>query len=391
PLTNNDPSLKSVFATKETIWREEITFARWAYDACIPFNALHSPYFQSAIDAMVGIGRGFKEPSYHEIRVGLLKDYKKECQLPVETYRSSWESNGCTIMLDGWIDNKQRTLINFLVYCFARLTFIKSVDASDAVDAPTLVNLFHEVEWVGPKNVVHVVTNNAANYVAAGRLLHEKYDNIYWTPCARHCLNLLLKDIASMPHVDSLVSRASQILIFVTMFVYNHITFLSWLRKRSGWLEFVRPAITRFAACLITLKSSIYNHKHDLQALVTSKHYTSHKLAKTSKGKNFSYIILDAKFWDDCLLAIKVAAPIIRLLRIIDSNEKPSLGYVYDSMFRAKVAIKNVFDNQKKWYKPYTNLLKEHWGHLRKNLHVVAYYLNPAFMYYSNKMDKLEI
>ncbi|GAV66656.1 DUF659 domain-containing protein, partial [Cephalotus follicularis] len=280
---------------------------------------------------------GFKGPSYHEIRVGLLKDCKKECQLLVETHRSNWENNGCTIMTDSWTDNRQRTLINFLVYYPAALTFIKYVDASDAMkDAPTLVNSFFEVvEWVGPSNVVHMVTDNTTNYTAAERLLHERYDNIYWSHCAAHCLNLLVKDISSVPHMDYLVSRASQIIIFV----YNHITLLSWLRKRSEWMEIVCPAMTRFATSFITLKS-IYDHKSDLQALVTSKHYTNHKLSRTSKGKSFSSTILDNKFWDDCLIAIKVAAPIIRLLRIVDSDEKPLLGYVNEGMFRTKMTIK---------------------------------------------------
>ncbi|GAV69842.1 DUF659 domain-containing protein, partial [Cephalotus follicularis] len=181
------------------------------------------------------------------------------------------KKNGCTIMAHGWTDNRQRTLINFLVYCPVGLTFIKSVDASDAVkDAPTLVNLFFEVvEWVGPSNVVHMVTDNAANYTTAERLLHERYDNIYWSPCAAHCLNLLLKDISSMPHMDYLVSRASQ----VTIFVYNHITLLSWLRKRSRWMDIVRPAMTRITTSFITLKS-IYDHKPNLQALVTKKKWS---------------------------------------------------------------------------------------------------------------------
>ncbi|GAV75401.1 LOW QUALITY PROTEIN: DUF659 domain-containing protein, partial [Cephalotus follicularis] len=347
-----------------------------------------SPYFQPAIDAMLGIGREFKGPSYHDIRVGLLKDCKKGCQLLAETYRSKWQSSGCTIMADRWTDNRQRSLINFLVYCPDGLTFIKSIDASDAVkDASTLFHLFSEVvEWVGPSNVVHVVNDNAANYVVAGRLLHEKYESIHWSPCVAHCLNLLLKDIACMPHMDNVASHASQ----VTVFVYNHITFLSWLRKRSGWIEIVRPAMTRFATSSITLKS-IYDHKHDLQAFVTSKHFTS-KLANTSKGKKICSTILDMKFWDDCSIAIKIVAPVVRLLRIVDSDEKPSLGYVYDGMFRAKIAIKNLFNNKKRWYKSYTNLLKQWWDrHLRKKLHAVASFLNPAFMYDPNKMEKLEI
>ena len=103
-------------------------------------------------------------------------------------------------MTDGWSDQRQRTLINFLVYCPTGITFVKSVDASDIVkDARTLCNLFCEViEWFGPTNIVHVVTDNAANYVAAGKLIQEKYEHIFWSPCAAHCLNLLLKDIGSI-------------------------------------------------------------------------------------------------------------------------------------------------------------------------------------------------
>ena len=45
-------------------------------------------------------------------------------------------------------------------------------------------------------------------------------------------------------------------------------------------------------------------------------------------GKLVSSIILNNKFWEDCLLMIKIATPIIKLLRIVDADEKPSLGYV---------------------------------------------------------------
>ena len=63
-------------------------------------------------------------------------------------------------MGDSWVDNKQRTLINFLMYCPEGISFVKFVDASDTIkDAINLFQLFDEViEWVGPLNVVHVVT-----------------------------------------------------------------------------------------------------------------------------------------------------------------------------------------------------------------------------------------
>ena len=78
----------------------------------------------------------------------------------------------------------KKTLMNFLVYCLQRISFVKFVDASYIVkDATNLFRLFDEViEWIGPVNVVHVVTNNAANYVAIGRLISYKYKHINWSP-----------------------------------------------------------------------------------------------------------------------------------------------------------------------------------------------------------------
>ncbi|KAF7841403.1 hypothetical protein G2W53_003701 [Senna tora] len=293
----SQPTLKSVLSSKEAIYKAKMAIAKWFCDACIPFNAINSPYFQEAVDAVAAIGPGFKGPSYHELRVNLLGDCKKECQLLVENHRSNWAKTGCTIMADGWSDQRQRTLINFLVHCTAGVIFVKSVDASDLVkDAQMLFNLFSEViEWVGPSNVVHIVTDNAANYVAAGRL-----------------------DIGSMPFVSSVASRASK----VTIFVYNHMTFLAWLRKRE----------------------------------------------------------------------VKIVAPIVHLLRIVDADEKPSMGYVYEGMHRAKKAIKEMFKGKKEMYKPYTDIIKARWHkHFRCDLHAAAYYFNPAFFYDEKFVEKNNI
>lgn len=255
-------------------------------------------------------------------------------------------------------------------------------------DTQTLCNLFSEViEWVGPANVVHIVTDNAANFAVVGRLLHQKYENIFWSPCAAHCLNLLLKDIGSMPHIADLASKASK----VTTFVYNHMIFLSWLRKREGWKEIVCPGLTRFDTTFITLKN-IYDRKHDLQALVVDKHFASLWLAKTTAGKVVSAIILDNKFWNDCFTIAKLVAPIIRVLRIVDEDEKPSMGYVYEAMQRAKNAIKEMFRNRKSRYKPYTDIIKARWDRqLKHNLHAAAYFLNPAFLYDEKFCEKKRV
>lgn len=174
------PSIKAAFQTKERKRQVDLAVARVFYEACIPLIAVNSPYFQQMINAVSLFGE-YQAPSYYDLRTNLLVESKKELQLLVDTYRVSWEEYDCTIMGDGWKDKRQRCLINFLVYSPNGITFLKSVDASDIVStAANLCDMFSEVvEYVGSKNVVQMVTDNAANYKAAGRLLNEKYPHIF--------------------------------------------------------------------------------------------------------------------------------------------------------------------------------------------------------------------
>ena len=102
------------------------------------------------------------------------------------------------------------------MYCLEGISFVKFVYASDIVkDATNLFQLFDEViKWVGPLNVVHVVTDNTTNYVVVGRLISQKHKHINWSLHASHCLNLIFKDIGKMDHVAELVRRVSKVKFF---------------------------------------------------------------------------------------------------------------------------------------------------------------------------------
>lgn len=45
------------------------------------------------------------------------------------------------------------------------------------------------------ENVVQIKTDNAVAYVAIGRILQDKHRTLFWSPCATHCLDLLLEGI----------------------------------------------------------------------------------------------------------------------------------------------------------------------------------------------------
>ncbi|CAL0306670.1 unnamed protein product [Lupinus luteus] len=138
---------------------------------------------------------------------------------------------------------------------------------------------------------------------------------------------------------------------------------------------------TSYDMTFIALKS-IHEHKHDLQALVTSKDFIGSRYYRDKKANRFVEVMMNTRFWNDCTIIVNIVAPLIRLLRIVDADERPSLPYVYDGMPRARKNIKNVFMNKKSLYKPYTRIIKQRWDkQLRTKLHCAAYFLNPTFYY----------
>ncbi|XP_076887345.1 uncharacterized protein LOC143537463 [Bidens hawaiensis] len=322
-------------------------------------------------------GYGYKAPNYHALRINLLKDAKTSVGLLIDSYRSDWVESGCTIIADGWRDIRHRHLINFLVYCEKGISFLKSIDASDIEsNSVNLCYLFAEVaEMVGVKNVVQIVTDNAANYKCAGQMLCQKYRSITWTPCAAHCLNLALKDVSELENVAKLVKLASK----VTVFIYNHKMPLNWLRKREGWTEIIRPGPTRFGTTFITLKSLV-DHKNDLQALVISNEFK--KMLKLGNAIECREILMNEVFWRNCLITVTVMTPLLRVLRLCDTDEKPSLPYVFEGMNWANKGIKALFQEKEHLYKPCTDIIDARWKKmLCSDIHCAAYWLNPAFQY----------
>jgi len=84
---------------------------------------------------------------------------------------------------------------------------------------------------------------------------------------------------------------------------------------------------TRFATTLITLRS-LYDHKLDLQAMVTSFGFHGWRPSRSTRGKASKEVIINSKFKNDCLVIEKIIGPLMRMLRIVDSNENLALGYV---------------------------------------------------------------
>ncbi|XLU33374.1 hypothetical protein S245_069440, partial [Arachis hypogaea] len=112
--------------------REEVCLeiSTFFYKNGIPFNVSRSEEYSRMFEKAIRYGQGFKPPSYHELRVPLLKKHVELVQQSLEGHRAYWKQVGCTIMTNGWTDKRRRTILNFLVNSPKGTIFLKSIDAS---------------------------------------------------------------------------------------------------------------------------------------------------------------------------------------------------------------------------------------------------------------------
>ena len=148
------------------------------------------------------------------------------------------------------------------------------------------------VEEIGEENVVQVITDNASNYVNAWMRLMEKRGRLWWTPCAAHCIDLMLEDIGKLNVHANTLAKARQ----VVKFIYGHTWVLSLMRTFTKNHELIRPAITRFATSFLTLQST-YKKKQVIVAMFSSEKWGLSTWAKKPEGvKARSTVLFDPNF-----------------------------------------------------------------------------------------------
>ncbi|KAL4288400.1 hypothetical protein AHAS_Ahas19G0282400 [Arachis hypogaea] len=266
--------------------------------------------------------------------------------------------------------------------------FLKSIDASDYVKTgEKMFELLDGiVEEIGEQNVVQVVTDNESNYVLAGKLLMEKRPNLFWTPCAAHCLDLMLEDIGKLPLIQKTIKSA----ISLVSFTYSHSSTLSMLRQFTNGKELVRHAVTRFATSFLSLER-LYKEKGNLRRMFTSDEWVRNKLSREAKGREATKIVIRPSFWNHVKYTLKIMRPLVWVLRLVDGEKKPPMGYIYEAMEKAKECIIKTFSNDVSKYSEVFKIVDNRWNcQLHRPLHAAGHFLNPD-LFYDNPRIELDL
>ena len=124
---------------------------------------------------------------------------------------------------------------------------------------------------------------------------------------------------------------------------------ISIMKKFTNGRDLIRPGMTRFATAYLTL-ACLHELKASLMSMFSSEEWKTSKFGTSQEGRKVQNMALDSRFWKNVTMCLKVAAPLMVVLRLVDSDVKPAMGFIYEEMENAKEKIKCNFNNTKKRY-----------------------------------------
>jgi hypothetical protein len=81
-------------------------------------------------------------------------------------------------------------------------------------------------------------------------------------------------------------------------------------------------------------------------------------------------------------MCLSVFEPLVKLIRLVDGDVKPSMGFFYRELTKAKREVKLCYCNMEARYKDVMAIVdKKMRGRLDSLLHLAAYLLNPHYSY----------
>eukprot|EP01018_Ginkgo_biloba_P033596 Gb_20372 [translate_table: standard] len=284
--------------------------------------------------------------------------------------------------MDGWIDIRNRHLLNIIVSSTSGPYFLRAIDCSRKEKNTFFLRdvLSGAIDEVGVSNFVQVITDVAPVCKATG-LVQKMYKHIFWTPCCVHGLNNALKGIAKFDWIATLIEKGKKI----QMFICNHHQTQSWYRKFSK-VELLKPIDTRFSTYYILLER-LLQVKGALCATIVSDMWAAWRQSTSDVVVEVRRMMLDDHFLADVRFVVDFIEPVNDVIRfaktVRDLFPFPS-SFLGSSSTSFSLAVTDARDTT--LYPKLMEKIHGRWNKLNTPLHMAAYALNPKW--YDNIVTK---
>ncbi|XP_038977540.1 uncharacterized protein LOC120108061 [Phoenix dactylifera] len=145
--------------------------------------------------------------------------------------------------------------------------------------------------------------------------------------------------------------------------------------------EILRSGVTQFATNFIALDSILEKREALRQMFASLEWYDSRYSYADTEGSKIEDLVMRQPFWQRATAIVKAIKPLYEVLRAVDSEIYPQMGFLYHIMVKAKDQI---MEADPAHGRSYINIIEQWWGaQMGKDLHLAAYYLNLRFQYTS--------
>ena len=207
------------------------------------------------------------------------------------------------------------------------------------------------VDDIGPEHIVHIVTDNGANYKKACSYISGEYHHIKWTPCLAHTVNLMLKDIGKRPEMKKMLKTCK----YISTWLHNHGQLNHMMREAIGG-ELVKWNATRFGTNYMFLES-MYRKRDAFMRWMTSPDFLNSKWARSEEGRLAQSRLSCLDWWNGFGYILKTVEPIYRFLRFADEDKKPNMGDVVMRYQNMKAELESFFAKDRSTWHEYEKIL----------------------------------
>ncbi|GBG89080.1 hypothetical protein CBR_g48790 [Chara braunii] len=340
-------------------------------------QTLHAVYVEVA-----NAGPKMKLPSYNYMRTVMLDIIYLKIQEEVNPMTRCQDSTGCTFIIDGSTDRKNRPVMNFLAAGEQGVVLVTTVTMSgrkkNVVD---LAKLWEQVmREIGLQRINAICTDNDEVNKKAAQILKRRKDKdverILWVPCGAHCCSLLLKDLANLLWIKGIVKTANTIVKFIR----NHYATHDLMMTVDDSLSLLRPMEVRFGSVYQMLQR-LADREDVLVTMVDGRAASKWRALRWSGEKLrrradvVYYTVRSEVWWPQVRKIVDIMHPIFQLLKRMDAEGTPPTNLVeYDDMIRRKLT--NVVLTKKEREDVMENVC-DRVQRMRQLVHAATFVLDP--------------
>lgn len=161
-----------------------------------------------------------------------------------------------------------------------------------------------------------------------------------------HCIDSMLEDFEEQIGIHKqTIAQGKK----TTTFLYLRISLISIWHVFAKGKDSVRLTMTFFATSYLTL-DCLNKNKEALMKIFLSDEWKTTRIAKTTDGKFIANVVLDREFYRKVVICLRGTFSVLQVFRLIDSEEKPTMGFIYEEMDQAKKKIQTAFNGVKESY-----------------------------------------